>query len=547
MKLRDYQREAIDGIYDYYSNNPAAGNLLDVLPTGAGKSVVIGTFCKEVVETWPNQRILMLTHVKELIAQNFEKLKAIWPESPAGIYCASLNKRQHAAQIVYGSIQSLYRKPHLLGWRDIIIVDEAHLISPSAAGMYNKLFSALKETNSRIRVIGFTATPFRSSEGCLVKTKGALFDHIIEKVTLSDLVERSYLSPLTSKSSIIQADLSNIRTTAGEYNARDMESEFDRDELTDAALDEVIPAGADRLSWLFFCSGIKHAEHVRDKLIGRGIPAGVVHSKMPKAERDRAIADYKSGKTRALANSDVLTTGFDDPKTDMLVLLRATQSPVLYIQIMGRGMRIYPGKSDCLVMDYGGNVERHGPVTHVRPPQPRAAGKKKKTVAKSCIICPDCRSAWPLGALECGDCGKQFERINVIEHETKAFSGDIMGGSNQKDDWRTVDDVEYFVHNKNDKKTMRVEYRCGLQFYKEWVCFEHEGFPRRKAEHWWGLRRAELTGIPETVGEAIGGVNLLKKPTQIKVGKNGKYTEIKGFNFGRPVGLAKDDGVSSDS
>jgi DNA repair protein RadD len=330
MQLRDYQQRAVDEIYGYFRAGRNPGNPLAVLPTAAGKSVIIGKLCQDILEQWPNQRLVILSHVRELIEQDYERLLQCWPGAPAGLYCAALNKRQHSHPIVVASIQSVYRKAHLLGWRDLIFIDECHLLSPNGESMYQTFIAGLKQINPHLRVIGFTATPYRMKSGLLTEGNDALFTDVATEVTIQDLLEAGYLCRLVSKASLIQADLSEVRITAGEYNTKDAEEAMDKMSLTESAIEEIKTLASTRKSWLIFCTGVKHAEHFRDALRRHDISAETVTGETPKEERTDIIRRFKAGDIRALTNANVLTTGFDAPQVDCLVLLRPTQSPGLY-------------------------------------------------------------------------------------------------------------------------------------------------------------------------------------------------------------------------
>jgi len=180
MELRPYQQESIDSLYTHFGKFD--GNPLIVLPTGTGKSVVIAKFLQGAIEAWPDTRIVMVTHVKELIAQNFQTLIRNWPEAPAGIYSAGLNRRDIHSQIVCAGIQSIYKRAYELQGVDLILVDEAHLIPRSSDTMYGQFLREVKEINPDVKVIGFTATPYRMDSGMLHTGKDHLFDAIAYEI-----------------------------------------------------------------------------------------------------------------------------------------------------------------------------------------------------------------------------------------------------------------------------------------------------------------------------------------------------------------------------
>ncbi len=533
MQLRQYQQQAIDSLYYWFSQN--TGDPIIVAPTGSGKSVIIGALCRDILSQYPNQRVLILSHVKELLQQNFEKIKTFWPQAPAGLYCAGLGVKRPRDPITVGSIQSVHKKAAALGWRDLILIDECHLLSSDSDSLYRSFIAAMREINPKLKVVGFTATPYRLRTGLLTEGKGRLFTDIAFEITLSELLIAGHICPLVSKSSAIQADLSGVRITAGEFNSGDLERAIDKELLTRAALDEVFSLAGNRKSWLFFCSGVKHAEHVRDAIRERGIICEAVTGETPAAERDAILAAFKDGRIQAVTNANVLTTGFDAPNIDLLVMLRATTSPGLYVQILGRGMRLHPSKQNCMVLDFAGNIERHGPITHVQPPRASVSRTNKQEQDKPmCLICPKCRMASPLGSMECADCGHSFARPEVVKHETTASDLEVMPANMLADgsEWVSVNEVRYMRHEKEGKiPSLRVEYTCGLLRVSEWICLFHPpGFAAAKAREWWKLR-SDGEMPPGNLGTAVMMATGLKKPHRVRIKKNGKYWEVLGYEF----------------
>ena len=196
IELRDYQRAAIDALYAWF--RAGRGSPLVVAPTGSGKSVILAEFARSAVVAFPETRILIVTHVRELIAQNHAALIRLWPDAPAGIYSAGLGKRQLGRQILVAGVQSVARRARDLGHVDLAIVDEAHLVPRSSDTQYGRLFEGLRATNPNLKVIGLTATPYRLDSGLLHGGENALFDGIAHDIPIGELVERGHLSPLIS-------------------------------------------------------------------------------------------------------------------------------------------------------------------------------------------------------------------------------------------------------------------------------------------------------------------------------------------------------------
>ena len=430
--LRDYQKRAIDSLYQWFRSNPVGHPILE-LPTGAGKSHIVAHLCRDIMAQNPRARVLMLTHVKELIEQNASKLREAWPNAPMGIFSAGLGRKDVDA-ITFAGIQSIYRHATKLGHTHLVVIDECHAVSNSNTGRYRDLIDALTAINPSLRVVGLTATPYRLGQGMLTDGEDALFADIISPVSVSELVAKGYLAPLSSKLPPRgRIDVSGVRKVAGEYNQRDLEAAARLSE--GEAVDAIIEYGSDRRAWLIFCTGVAHSEEVAEALNAEGIPAATITQKTPKDQRAQHLADFKAGRLRALTNANVLTTGFDHPAIDLLAFLRPTMSPGLYMQMAGRGMRIAEGKEDCLVLDFAGNIMAHGPVTNVRPPR----GPKDKAEPGDVPVkaCPECHELVQISVMECPACGHKWE-AKEREWELDAAT-DIMGGSSRREvevaDW----------------------------------------------------------------------------------------------------------------
>jgi len=522
MELRSYQTEAVRQLYDYFLDK--TGNPLVVMPTGTGKSLVIAGFAREALAAHPETRILVLTHVKELIAQNYQALMDLWPQAPAGIYSAGLSRRDIDAQILFAGIQSIRKHAHQVQRCDIVIIDEAHRIGRADIGMYYSFIQELDEINNGyLKVLGFTATPYRMDSGLLHEGDDRLFTDIAYTVPMLRMIKDGYLCPVVPKQPTTQLDVSGVGTRGGEFIAKDLEAAVDKEETTASAVEEIVTLGADRGSWLVFCSGVSHAENVRNAIRKHGISAETVTGGTPAAERNRILIDYKAGRLRCVTNANVLTTGFDAPGTDLIALLRPTKSVSLYVQMVGRGMRIAPGKEDCSVLDFAGNTFRHGPVDTVD------GRKKENDVPGDAPVkhCPQCGSENHTAARFCVQCGYEFVFRNNVDVEAAI---DALLSTQNKAQWVPIQDVTYATHSKPGKPiSLRVTYHSGMLNYPEWVCLEHTGYARQQAVKWW-MRRSE-TPIPSTVAEAMTGNIKLKKPTFIQVKPVGKYTDIIAVRF----------------
>ena len=418
IKLRDYQTRALSMLYDWLEKNN--GNLAVVMPTGSGKSIVIAELCRQAITEWPETRILMLTRSVELINQNAEKLRTIWPNAPIGIYSASAGKKELGEAITIGGPLSIVRVVPKLGKIDILICDECHDISHKDEGSYRKIINALIKINPLMRVVGFTASPFRLGHG-MITDKPAIFDALIEPVSIEELIFKGYLATLCSKQTSFKLDTSNVHKRGGDFIESELQATVDTSDNNEAMIDEVLRRSNGRKSWMFFATGVNHAQNLRDILLGRGISAVSVIGDMAKKDREQSIADFKLGKIKAITQVGCLNVGFDHPAIDLLVMARPTMSPGLYLQQAGRGMRPDFGKTNCLVLDFAGNVERHGPITNVQPPKKGGSGEGEAPVK----VCDVCHEIVHISAHTCPNCGTPFppapEKKLVLRHD------DIMG------------------------------------------------------------------------------------------------------------------------
>jgi DNA repair protein RadD len=515
LKLRPYQQEAIDETYKYWQNG--GGNGLISVPTGGGKSLIMAQLIRDIVDQW-GARVLVLTHVKELIKQDYEELKTIWPDAPAGMYSAGLNERDMHSPIIFAGIQSIEKRVHKMDPPpEIVIVDEAHLIPNTSTTRYRRAFSTLHAMYPHLKILGLTATPYRLDSGYLHKGDKALFNDIVYEVDVVHLIDNGWLSPVVSKGAVSKIDTAGIKHTGGEFNAGQLQVRAM--DATAGAVKEIEQYGLNRKKWLIFASGVDHAQQIQSLL---SVKSEIVTGKTKKHERDDIVHRYKAGRIKVLVNVGVFTTGFNVRDVDMIAILRATESPSLYVQIVGRGMRTHPGKNDCLVLDFGGNVERHGPIDAVQVKQP---GEKEGEGIAPAKECPECMSIIHASFRECPDCGYQFPDPE-IRIARSAGRESILSNQDSGPVVMDCQQTEYFVHIKPGKpESVRIEFSCGLQVIKHWI------FPEVKSDraYYFYSRWCQKAGIeppyPKTAREFVG--NYAPQFDKIKAVKNGKYWQVK--------------------
>lgn len=521
--LRDYQRRAIDQLYAWFEAGHT-GNPCLVLPTGAGKSHIIAALVKEAMQEWPETRILMLTHQKELIAQNAAKLREHWPGAPMGIYSAALKRRSLGEPITFAGIMSIARRVQDIGHVDLVLIDEVHTVSTEQTGTYRRVLAELAAINPQMRVIGLTATPYRLGQGMITEGDDALFSEpLIEPVTIEELVRRGFLSVLTSKPTKMTLDTSAVKKSGGEFVAGALEAAVDTADNNARAVSEIIERGEGRNSWLVFCSGVNHAEHINALMQAHGIASACVTGATPQADRDAILRDFKAGLIRCVTNVGVLTTGFDHPGIDLLAMLRPTLSPGLYVQMAGRGLRVAKGKRDCLVMDFGGNVRRHGPITAVQPPRKARKGEGGEAPTKDC---PQCDEICAASARACPACGHVFP---VVEKPMVLADDDIMGIEPQD---LAVTGWMWRKHTSrtSGKDMLQVRYYGSLAdpVVTEYLPVMHEGYGGDKARREFAQVASQcgITSMPEGLDGAARVMTAARPPTTVRYRREGKFFRV---------------------
>ncbi|MGD9126058.1 MAG: DEAD/DEAH box helicase family protein [Planctomycetia bacterium] len=514
LTLRPYQQEAVHAVYDHLrhrDDNPCV-----VLPTGTGKSLVLGQIATDAVSIWSG-RVLVLAHVKELLEQNADKIRRLCPDLDIGIYSAGLKSRDTENPVIVAGIQSVYKRACELGPFDLIIVDECHLIPPENEGMYRTFLADAKVVNPNVRVIGLTATPYRLKGGLICQPDNIL-NHVCYEAGIRDMIVEGYLSKLRSRGGRTKANLGNLHIRGGEFIASEMEDAMDQDDLVRGACREIVELTRDRKSVLIFTTSVAHCEHVAAEIERiSGTECGIVTGDTPSGKRTELLRRFKGEPIQTdlfggikpplkyLANVNVLTTGFDATNVDCVILLRPTASVGLYVQMVGRGTRLHPGKEDCLILDYGDNVLRHGPVDMIK-----VEAKTFGTGEPPAKECPNCLALIHAAYMTCPDCGHEFPPRERETHDEHATTEGILSGEITDIDYE-VSDVNYAVHTKRGAdeftpKTMRVEYQTGWnQWTREWVCPEHTGWARQKFEKWWSDRSSYPP--PETAQDAVALAN----------------------------------------
>jgi DNA repair protein RadD len=445
-----------------------------------------------------------------------------------------LKRRDTRNRIIFAGIQSVHKRAWELGFFDLIIIDEAHRIPKKAMGTYRFFLDEMIKINPKIIITGLTATEFRRTSGMLCEGKDRIFHDAAYSVSIPELIDpnhfrnrdnKQYICNMISKNAVNQVDLKGVHIRAGEYVKEEMQRAFQANDLVTKAVTEIVELASDRKKILVFTAGCEHCEEVTEELNNQGISATYIHSKQDDKINSKNIADYKNGEYQALCNIDILTEGFDETRIDCIPILRSTRSPGLLVQLVGRGFRLHPDKTDCLVLDFGGNLQRFGPIDKIEVRKKKDGTKEVTTMPQK--ECPQCHALVALAVMICESCGYKFPQSD--KHEETASEADILSK------WippETIE-VEYIWFSRHSKKgkpdSLRVDYNVGImQSYSEWVCLEHEGFAKRKAIKWVANRTDKEIN---TVQDALDNEDYFRKVKSIVVNFNDKFPQITGYIF----------------
>lgn len=524
ITLRPYQQAAIDKTYAYWAEGKGEHPII-VAPTGAGKSLILGQIVKDVVEA--GDRILMLTHVKELIEQNAQELHALMPGADIGIYSAGLNQKNLHRQVTFAGIQSIWKRAFdIVPAPAVVIIDEAHMLPKNDETRYGSFIKDITQANSKVKILGLTATPYRLDSGLLYKGKDAIFDGVSYDIPVLDLVRDGWLAPVIARGGEKEIDLSNVHKRGGEYIESELAAAASDPELVRSVVDEICTLGEWRKSWLIFASGVDHANMLLEGFKTKGIACDIVTGETPSADRKRIVEDFKAGRLRCLVNVNVLTTGFNAPGTDLIALVRATMSTALYVQMVGRGTRVAAGKENCLVLDYGNNVLEHGPFDAVNPRNAGGGTGDGEAPAKKC---PECNELVPTATRFCPGCQYEFPPP-ALNHGAKAYNGGIMSDQIEPE-WIAVNDVTYRRHKKDGKPdSIMVTYHSDVLRVSEWLCPDHGGYAASR----YHARMSALAATAMTTDDALDEAYDWITPSRIKVKPNGKFHEIVQLDYSQP-------------
>lgn len=407
MQLRDYQQQSVDAAINHFKASSDSAVL--VLPTGAGKSIVIAELARIA-----KGRVLVLTHVKELVAQNAEKVGLLTSE--ASIFSAGLKQKSTTNKTVVASIQSAVKSPQAFKEPySLVIIDECHRVSATDDGQYQQLLKHLMQQNPQLKLLGLTATPYRLDSGWIYRhhyhgkmgnADKPAFEQCIFELPMRPLIKRGFLTtPKLFDGLSAQYDFSDLQASnSGEYREQEVNALLNvAGRATQAITRQIVELSQHKQGTIIFAATVRHAQEIMALLDSE--QAGLITATTSSDDRDLIIDRFKQRQLKYLVNVAVLTTGFDAPHVDLIAILRPTASVSLFQQMVGRGLRICEGKHDCLIIDYAANgYDLFFPeVGQVRP------NSKSVPVQVHCPVCQFANVFWGL-VDEDGDLIEHFGR-----------------------------------------------------------------------------------------------------------------------------------------
>ncbi|MGX9463499.1 DEAD/DEAH box helicase family protein [Shewanella sp. A14] len=393
IKLRDYQQQAVDAAVKHFKQSQLSAVL--VLPTGAGKSIVIAELARIA-----NGNVLVLTHVKELVAQNAEKISLLTQE--ANIYSAGLKQKKANGKTVIASVQSASRSLTQFDQPfSLVIIDECHRVSHESTSQYQQLLTHLHNQNPNIKLLGLTATPYRLGSGWIYRhhyhgkvgnTDKPVFEKCIFELPMRPLIKKGYLTqPTIFDGFSAQYDFTSLAPTeTNEYPQAEVDNLLHHQgRATTAIIKQIKQLAQHRQGVLIFAATVRHANEIMTLMDDN---AALITAQTSHTERDEIIANFKTKQLKFIINVAVLTTGFDAPHVDLIAILRPTASVSLFQQMIGRGLRLADNKIDCLVIDYAANGYDlfYPEVGQAKP------NSKSVPVQVHCPVCQFANTFWGL-------------------------------------------------------------------------------------------------------------------------------------------------------
>lgn len=561
MQPRPYQIDCLNKIWE---DIQSSYNVLIQGPTAFGKTIVFSKLIQRFLREQPQGRCLILVDREILVTQSKDKLIRVAPEleNEIGICCSSIqSKKELEHRVTIASRQTLINQLNFFAPVNIIILDECHLASIPQEGdpdegtdQFSVIINTLRKYNQKTRLIGFSATPFRLSSGYIYgnkNTKGSLpyFPELNYTIGIKTLQDQGFLAPLVAKTIVsdsVKNDLVNCKITAGEFNLGMLSDMMSSGIHVNSAVEAWKEHAYNRKKTLCFCVTIEHSEIVAKAFNDAGIPAVAIHSKLEDDDLTEAMNALEEGHYQVFCSVAKLTTGLDVIDIDCILALRPTKSTSLWLQMVGRGLRIAPGKRDCLCLDLVGNLNEHG----TNLDKPRVFYKLVKKSDKELEDkenekqCPECASVLHTACRVCPECDYVFNQRSEIHTQPELI--DVAIGP----DIRTFNVVRWDhtlnIGKDSGKTSLKIilyyedeeaNYRNKIKTINIFCCFHGDGYSgfalRKMQENLSLLSHGEISGVyPDTAQECLDlALDLLIMPKTITVDLSGKWPELKSFSY----------------
>jgi DNA repair protein RadD len=507
MKLRDYQVEAVEALWQELWRSPTA---LMVLPTGTGKTEVLQGLVQKALSAKPDFKACFLVNRKELLRQTANRFsRNLGAHLVQAFRLMDIGSSKHQAPVLVATIQSIAKHA---GMFHLLIVDEAQNLNEDS-GRYQKMIEKCLELNPNLKIVAVTATPYRYS-GLIYGTK-KLFKRVCFERDLQWAWRNKHLVPVKLKHTPHQFDTSKLEVRMGDYVQKQVEALTLDERKMIEQIKDAMPQLEGRRAVVWACSSIQHAESVASKIFAvdtQGV--SVVHSK--REDRDEQLSMFTSGKSRHLVFVSIVSEGFDHPPTDAVVLMRPTRSPVLYVQIIGRGLRPSPHKADCIVLDYGGVVENLGPL---HSPNIKQGKDKKSQLIIKMKFCQNCLEYVESSARICPACTAPFS-MERLDDKLKNLNEKSYNGTGTERTLRVISiSVSDRYVSKSGNQCYVITYHLNSLFprmHQEYIVKNGGGTKRL-----WG----RLTSLGIT---SLKGHDKIPVEAEISLKKNGAYYEIIG-------------------
>jgi superfamily II DNA or RNA helicase len=412
--LRDYQETTVNEVREAYIqkyNTP-----LVVLPTGAGKTVVFCHIAQTSVKR--GKRVLILVHRVELLRQTSAKL------NENGVNHGLINPKftpNLNASVQVASVQTLVNRLSKINAPDLIIIDEAH---HSTAGSWNKIINFFPN----VKILGVTATPCRSDGTGL----GNIFDKLIVGPQIAELIQRGFLVKPIVYAPASRVDLKSIKITRGDYDKDQIAQLIDKPRITGDAVSHYMRI-ADGMPAVVFCISVMHSQHVAEEFRARGYKAFSVDGTMEDSIREKLLSGLGNGSVDIITSCDLISEGTDIPAIGCAILLRPTMSTGLYLQQLGRALRLSEGKTKAIILDHVGNTLIHGMPDMIREWSLEGSKKTKKSISETGIRVLQCSSCFAMFEPNVGNtCDVCGESMKISAREIEQIEGELVKLSDEE-------------------------------------------------------------------------------------------------------------------